>query len=117
MKIDKITTYYPASSPSRSSSSETNSVRMIPLSLPRIMWLERDDNASNENAAPEPGDKLNITPRQRALMGKPLNKRERECIELRNAGETIANISKKLGMDAATVRSRISAAKAKLRTL
>ena len=41
MKIEKVTKYVIASSPSRSTS-DTYS-RMIPMSLPRVRWIERDD--------------------------------------------------------------------------
>lgn len=41
MHIEKVTRYVNTASPSRSSSG-TITVRKIPLSLPRVRWLERD---------------------------------------------------------------------------
>jgi len=40
MIIEKITKYVVASSPSRSSSNTFS--RMVPMSVPRVRWLERD---------------------------------------------------------------------------
>ena len=95
LKIEKITRMVSATDPSRSTS---GSFRMVPMSLPRVRWLERD--------VEKPGAVAPITvalpQRQVARMKK--GEFDEQCFELHCKGYSFENVAKMLGIGKTSAR-------------
>lgn len=104
MKIEKVSTYIVASTPSRSSG-EQSTMRKILLSLPRVRWLERDNPQSvGDIKRSEESDKKYII----------LNSKERDVLKLHEEGNSEIQIANKRAMSLTAVKRTILRAKKKL---
>jgi DNA-binding NarL/FixJ family response regulator len=112
MKIEKITKYVVASAPSRSSSDTFS--RMIPMSLPRVRWLERDGTVKYESEPTpvninlkkqkkEEKEAEKTPPPPRRIGG--LTRQENAIYELAVKGMEIPDISKELNIDEERIRA------------
>jgi len=95
LKIEKVTRMVSATDPSRSTS---GSFRMVPMSLPRVRWLERD--------VEKPGVVAPVTvalpQRQAARMKK--GEFDEQCFELHCKGYSFENVAKMLGIGKTSAR-------------
>jgi len=80
MQIEKITKYVNTAAPSRSSSSNIT-VRTIPLSLPRVRWLERDPDFK---PPPEPQD-------MKVVNGRVAGSKILELTKCMKVGDALTN--------------------------
>lgn len=104
MKIEKVSTYIVAATPSRSTETQTTS-RKILMSLPRVRWLERD------NPRQDVGESVELKNMHSYIT---LTKRESEALNLHQQNFTIEEIAVRKGMKTSLVHKLISDAKKKL---
>ena len=124
MHIEKVTKYVNLASPSRSSSS-TVTVRTVPMSLPRVRWLERDPdykpegviNPASENRVVNGNviGKSMLYKTRNLVKGMPLTEREKTAYEL----DTVQKLSQRkacvqMGIAHSTYRQHLIKAKVKL---
>lgn len=104
MKIEKVSKYIVQSTASRSSSGQTTT-RKILMSLPRVKWIERDDNVSS-------GDIAKVDEELRDYF--ILNGKEREVLKLHEEGSSVTQICEAKVMSESSVKRAIISAKKKL---
>lgn len=106
MHIEKITRYIPDVSPSRSGSSEGFGIRKVPMSLPRVRWLERDGFVPVSEEIKE----------VRKVKPKDINDFDLRLLEM-NQKQNMRpfEIAQALRMEPSTIRSALSRAKEKIR--
>jgi hypothetical protein len=95
LKIEKVTRMVSATDPSRSTS---GSFRMVPMSLPRVRWLERD---VEKPGAIEPVT-VTLPQVQAARMKK--GELDEPCFELHCKGYSFENVAKMLGIGKTSAR-------------
>lgn len=121
MHIEKVTRYVNTASPSRSSSG-TITVRKIPLSLPRVRWLERDPDFKTP---PEPETTVVVNGRlagskvlaltKHLKVGAPLTNSEQRAYELAvNQKIPQRQACTQMGITHSTFRQHLIKAKYKL---
>lgn len=106
MQIEKITRYIPDVSPSRSGSSDGFGIRKVPLSLPRVRWLERDGFIPVSEEIKE----------IRKAKPKDINDFDLRLLDM-NQKQNMRpfEIAQALRMEPSTIRSALSRAKEKVR--
>lgn len=120
MIIERITKMVPAYEPSRSVSDERKAQRMIPMSLPRVRWLENKNDVD-----PTPSEEPRLThlqmleavrqkSRKEYLLGRKLSGRENQCFGLHRQGKSVNEIAEMLGVSTSAIATFISNARAKL---
>lgn len=95
LKIEKVTRMVSATDPSRSMS---GSFRMVPISLPRVRWLERD---VEKPGAIEP---VTVTLPQVQAARMKNSEFDEQCFELRCKGYSFENVAKMLGIGKTSAR-------------
>jgi len=112
MKILKISKYVLVKTPSRSSS-ETEAVRHMLLSLPRIKWLEREFDPTLHTSSYVPDDENWVT-LQNMNSYISLTKREEDIIRMTDRGMNPAQIADHKKMNIPNVLRSIDVARKKL---
>lgn len=95
LKIEKVTRMVSATDPSRSTS---GSFRMVPMSLPRVRWLERDVEK------PGVSTPIPVALPQRQVARMKVGEFDERCFELHCKGYSFVSVAKILGIGKTSAR-------------
>ena len=125
MEIERITKYVAANSPSKSAQNVEHA-RMIPMSLARVRWLERDPEYVSAYQAAEKLFKKEVKEKSEKYRGEPiknierfkdvpLTDIERKVFEMHDVQHvTHRDIASRLGFGNTTSRRHLSIARYKI---